>query len=79
MVLKRLFTSLILISAFILNAQIEEQKLDNLIEETLSTFDVPGISVGIFKDGKIVYSKGHGVRSLASKKDMNAETLVGVA
>ena len=30
------------------SAQIEEKKLDNLIEATLKTFDVPGISVGIF-------------------------------
>ena len=61
-----------------LNAQIEEQQLDKLIEETLTTFEVPGISVGIFKDGDIVYSKGHGVRSLTNRKDMNDETLVGV-
>jgi CubicO group peptidase (beta-lactamase class C family) len=51
------------------SAQIEEKKLDNLIEATLKTFDVPGISVGILKDGKIVYAKGRGVRSLVNKKD----------
>ncbi|KGL62593.1 serine hydrolase [Polaribacter sp. Hel1_85] len=60
-------------------AQIEEQVLDNLVKETLTTFDVPGISVGILKDGKIVYAKGHGVRSLTNKKDMNENTLVGIA
>ncbi len=65
--------------AFTLNAQIKEAELDNLIKETLTTFDVPGISVGIFKDGKEVYAKGHGVRSLSTQKDMNSETLVGVA
>jgi len=79
MFLKRLFTAALIVSAFLLNAQIEEQQLDNLIKETLTTFDVPGISVGIYKDGEIVYAKGHGVRSLTNKKDMNAETLVGVA
>ena len=62
-----------------LNAQIAEKKLDKLVKNTLSTFDVPGISVGILKDGKIVYAKGHGVRSLINKKDMNENTLVGVA
>ncbi|MGJ8746111.1 serine hydrolase [Polaribacter sp.] len=61
------------------NAQIAEKKLDNLVEQTLKTFDVPGISVGILKDGKIVYAKGKGVRSLTSKKDMNENTLVGIA
>lgn len=79
MTLKSLITSLILSCALSMGAQIEEQKLDQLIEETLTNFDVPGISVGIFKDGKEVYAKGHGVRSLTSKKDMNDNTLVGVA
>lgn len=60
-------------------AQIKEEKLDQLVQQTLKTFDVPGISVGILKDGKIVYAKGHGVRSLTNKKDMNENTLVGVA
>lgn len=61
------------------SAQIKERQLDKLIQETLTTFDVPGISVGILKDGELVYAKGHGVRSLTTKKDMNANTLVGVA
>ncbi len=71
-----LITSFLTINS---NAQIAEKKLDNLVEETLKTFDVPGISVGILKDGKIVYAKGHGVRSLTNKKDMNENTLVGIA
>ena len=79
MFLKRLFSVILFISACTLYAQIEEQQLDKLIKETLTTFDVPGISVGIFKDGEVVYAKGHGVRSLTNKKDMNANTLVGVA
>lgn len=79
MFLKRLFSVILFISACTLYAQIEEQQLDKLIKETLTTFDVPGISVGIFKNGEVVYAKGHGVRSLTNKKDMNANTLVGVA
>ncbi|WP_179316726.1 serine hydrolase [Winogradskyella undariae] len=79
MFLKRFFTSVLFVSVFLLNAQIKEQSLDSLIEATLTTFDVPGISVGIYKDGKIIYSKGHGVRSLTNKKEMNDETLVGIA
>ncbi|WP_430467223.1 serine hydrolase [Winogradskyella ouciana] len=79
MILKRLLTIVLFISAFNLNAQIEEKQLDKLIQETLTTFEVPGISVGILKDGEVVYSKGQGVRSLTTKKDMTDETLVGVA
>ncbi|MFK7832455.1 MAG: serine hydrolase [Winogradskyella sp.] len=79
MYLKRLLVVVFTVSAICLNAQIEEKKLDQLIKETLTTFDVPGISVGVFKDGKVMYAKGHGVRSLTSKKEMNDNTLVGVA
>lgn len=75
---KHLLTFLFL-SFTISQAQIEEQQLNKLITETLTTFDVPGISVGILKDGKIVYATGHGIRSLTNKKDMNKNTLVGVA
>ncbi|WP_296312989.1 serine hydrolase [Winogradskyella sp. UBA3174] len=79
MFLKRLLIIVLTISVISLNAQIEEKQLDKLIQETLTTFDIPGISVGIFKDGKEVYAKGYGVRSLTTKKDMNDNTLVGVA
>lgn len=76
---KRFFLFLFIFSFFISNAQLEEQQLDSLIKATLTTFEVPGISVGVLKDGKIVYAKGHGVRSMTTKKEMNENTLVGVA
>ena len=79
MLLKRLLITVCTISAISLHAQIEEKQLDKLIQETLTTFDVPGISVGIFKDGKEIYAKGHGVRSLTTNDTMNDHTLVGVA
>ncbi|WP_299333851.1 serine hydrolase [uncultured Psychroserpens sp.] len=79
MILKRCILFVLLVSFLTANAQIEEQKLDELIQKTLTTFDVPGISVGVLKDGELIYTKGHGVRSLTTNKDMNANTLVGVA
>ena len=60
-------------------AQVDSSTLDNLISNTLTTFEVPGISVGIYKDGNIIYAKGHGVRSLETQQPMDANTLVGVA
>lgn len=60
-------------------SQIEEKKLDELIQNTLKTFDVPGISVGIIKDGKTVYAKGFGVSSMNTKQKMDENTLVGIA
>ena len=37
------------------------------------------MSVGILKDGKVIYSKGFGVRSLNNNLPMTPETLVGIA
>lgn len=78
--MKQKFSFLIfLLAVGLFNAQVEEKKLDELIQNTLKTFDVPGMSVGIIKDGKILYSKGFGVRSLTSKQPMDETTLVGIA
>ena len=60
-------------------AQVSEKQMDDLINTTIKTFDVPGISVGIVKDGNIVYAKGLGVKSLTTNEPMQKETLVGIA
>ena len=77
--MKRYFLFLILFISIFTFAQVDEKKLDDLIKNTLTTFDVPGMSVGILKDGKLIYSKGFGVASLNSKKPMDENTLVGIA
>ena len=76
---RHLFCLFIILLGFSVTAQIEEKQLDKLIQNTLSTFDIPGISVGILKDNEIIYSKGFGVRSLHTQKPMLADTKVGVA
>ena len=53
--------------------------MDQLLTDTRKTFDVPGMSVGIIKDGKIIYAKGSGVASLTTQKPMTPNTLVGIA
>lgn len=77
--MKQLLALLLFAYSLTVTAQLSENHLDELIKNTLNTFEVPGISVGIYKDGEIVYAKGHGVRSLKSQKPMDERTLVGVA
>lgn len=77
--MKRQFFIFFLFFSLFAFSQVEEQKLDQLIQNTLKTFDVPGISVGIVKDGKVLYAKGFGVSSLTSKQKMDENTLVGIA
>ncbi|MBP7173981.1 MAG: serine hydrolase [Cloacibacterium sp.] len=75
----KLLSLIFLFVVLVSHAQIPEEKLDALIQNTIKTFDVPGMSVGILKDGKTVYSKGFGVRSLHNNQPMNESTLVGIA
>ena len=60
-------------------AQISEKNLDDLVEKTLKTFDVPGIAVAIIKDGNLIISKGYGVKSILNKDKVDANTLFGIA
>ena len=60
-------------------AQISEKQVDELVENTLKSFNVPGIAVAIVKDGKIVLSKGYGIKSILTNKKVDANTLFGIA
>ncbi len=63
-----------------LNAQpISSKGIDTLVERTLKAFDVPGIAVAVIKDGKVIHSKGYGVRSLKTGKKVDENTLFGIA
>ena len=58
---------------------ITSAQIDSLTELTLKTFDVPGIAVGMIKDGKLIHAKGYGVRSLRTMQKVDENTLFGVA
>ena len=58
---------------------ITSSQIDSLVEKVLTTFDVPGISVAVVKDDKIIHSKGYGVRSLDTKQKVDENTLFGIA
>ena len=63
-----LFSCIVL---FITSAQaqvLSSKQIDSLVELTLKTFDVPGISVGIVKDGKLIHAKGYGVANFKTGK-----------
>ncbi|WP_431244604.1 serine hydrolase domain-containing protein [Flavobacterium sp. P21] len=70
---------LALLFSFATFAQITNQEVDNLVERTMKAFDVPGISVAIVKDGKVVLAKGYGVKSIVTQQKVDANTLFGIA
>ena len=53
--------------------------IDSLVERSRRAFEVPGIAVAIIKDGKIIHSKGYGVRSLDTQQPVDENTLFGIA
>jgi CubicO group peptidase (beta-lactamase class C family) len=75
-----IFSVLLLTAAVSINAQpITSAEVDNLVNKTLKTFDVPGIAVAIVKDNKVILAKGYGVSSILTNQPVGANTLFGIA
>jgi CubicO group peptidase (beta-lactamase class C family) len=53
--------------------------LDAWVQRSMDTFDVPGVAVGIVKDGKVLVTKGYGVRKLGDPARVDEHTLFGIA
>jgi len=53
--------------------------LPQYLERARRTFNVPGLAVGIVKDGRVVFEQGFGERSLQDHGRVSAHTLFGIA
>jgi CubicO group peptidase (beta-lactamase class C family) len=53
--------------------------LDSFVERVRKQFEVPGISLTIVKDGKILLAKGYGVRKMGSPDQVDAGTAFAIA
>lgn len=54
-------------------------KLDSYIEKARAEWEVPGLSVAIVKDGKVVFAKGYGVKEQGRQEPVDADTLFAIA
>src|SRR6266581_745054 len=52
--------------------------LDAYVTRAMKTFGVPGLSVAIVKDGKVVVAKGYGVRKMGDAAAVDENTLFGI-
>ena len=52
--------------------------LDTYVGRVLKTFEVPGLSVAIVKDGKVVLAKGYGVRKQGEPTPVDENTLLAI-
>jgi CubicO group peptidase (beta-lactamase class C family) len=55
------------------------QDFSAYVDDTLKTFQVPGVAVAIVKDGKVVLEQGFGVRELGKPAKVDAHTLFAIA
>lgn len=53
--------------------------LDAFIELAMEEYGVPGAAVAVVKDGEVIYLKGHGLRKIGSKDEVNEDTVFQLA
>jgi CubicO group peptidase (beta-lactamase class C family) len=54
---------------------IPQAAIDATVTAAMKAFQVPGMAVGIVKDGKLIFAKGYGVRQLGKPGHVDADTL----
>lgn len=54
---------------------ISPEKIDTTVARAMAAFEVPGMAVGIVKDGKLIYAKGYGVREAGKPGRVDTDTL----
>lgn len=59
--------------------QKDYKALDKYIEKAVQDFEIPGLAVGIIKNGEVVLLKGYGYRNTETKKKVDENTVFGIA
>ena len=65
-------------SASLASAAPTTTDIDRLATRTLAEFSVPGLAIGIIKDGKVVLAKGYGVRAQGEAAAVDANTTFAI-
>jgi CubicO group peptidase (beta-lactamase class C family) len=80
--MNKLFSStlLVLLSGFVPAAaqSINTGEIDTFIAGQMQRYNVPGLGLALVKDGKVVYTKGYGVRDSKTNTPVNADTLFAI-
>jgi len=71
--MKKLLLVISLLSSFQANCQVRP-KVDQLVIEAMDSLRVTGLSLGIVKDGEILYSKGYGLTSVNTHDSITSDS-----
>lgn len=56
-----------------------ENRLNEYVDRVMKIYDVPGVAVGVVKDGRIVFKKGYGKANQETGQTVNTATLFALA
>jgi len=68
---------LLLLVAASAAAQSNVDTLDKYVEASMKDWKVPGLAIAVVQDGKVVLSKGYGLRTLGKDERVDNKTLFG--
>ena len=72
-------TVLSLLAACASQPGLTSNEIDRLAASAMSEFQVPGVAIGVVKDGQVVHAAGYGVRELGQPGSVDTQTLFRVA
>lgn len=61
------------------NTEVLPKDFDKYVQKVLETFEVPGMSIAIVKDGKPILAKGYGVKRMGEQNKVDEQTLFPIA
>lgn len=80
---KRYQVSLLVVVSFFFSSLIAQESLpenfDSWVEASRQDWKIPGMAVGIVKDGEVIYAKGFGEKRLGSGEKVDANTIFSIA
>lgn len=56
--------------------EVVNQQIDEAVKTQMVMQNLPGIAVGVFKNGKIIHLKGYGYTNIVDKKEINNQTVM---
>ncbi|HTU91683.1 MAG TPA: serine hydrolase [Gemmataceae bacterium] len=74
-----LFAVLLYLSPSSRAENLDSRAVDDLVQRTLKHWNVPGVAVAIVRGDKVIYLRGHGVRSVEDGGKITEDTLFPIA
>ena len=56
-----------------------EKTVADFIAEVMNAFEIPGVAIGVVKDGAVYYTRGFGVKNIDNKEAVDKETVFHMA